>query len=112
LSKDIDLAFRARTGREPMKMSMYHWLTLLANYNHNHQRIGVSDLPYLAARSLVQPGGRTKRGNPMGTEHIECHSMPEIMIDRDGPEERRIDPFSLVQADGGQDPKGDANGGR
>lgn len=26
----------------------------------------------------------------MATEHVEYHSVPEIVINRDGPEERRI----------------------
>jgi len=39
---------------------------------------------------LVQPGAGRGRGNPMATEQVEYHSVPEIVINRDGPEEQRI----------------------
>lgn len=42
------------------------------------------------ARSPSATKGRTRKGNPMGTEHVEYHSVPKIVITRDGPEERRI----------------------
>ena len=35
-------------------------------------------------------GAGRGRGNPMGIGHVEYHSVPEIVINCDGPEERRI----------------------
>jgi hypothetical protein len=42
--------------------------------------------------SLVQAGegARTRKATPMATDDVTHHSVPEIVINRDGPEDRRV----------------------
>ena len=35
-------------------------------------------------------GARTRKATPMAAEDVTHHSVPEIVIDRDGPEDRRV----------------------
>jgi hypothetical protein len=35
-------------------------------------------------------GARTQKATPMATDDVTHHSVPEIVISRDGPEDRRV----------------------